>query len=252
MWTVTQIVEEVSKRTERRADTKIDLRAEFFWGLDEFLLETHFWWGKKRGNFSTVVGSQVYDLALSAQAGTDFQGNPIQPGGGITDFGQLDEVFIPNPPGTSPLTPPNTVQPTNLIPIFDPGAQLQAIQNPVQDNPAAYFIDPNISLTALTLQAPANTVAKVFYTYWAVSQVTDVTTDAIPLLPGKLHWGLVYVLERRVYEFLYGLDDPRWQVSNQRYTEFVAKANRQLNWSAKKVREMSTNSNVMRVVQAHT
>jgi hypothetical protein len=225
---------------------------EFFLGLDEFLLESHMWWAKRRASFNTVVGCQVYDLALSAAAGTDFQGHLIQPGGGITDFGQLDEVIIPQPPGTSPLTPPNTVRPVFLTPIFDPGAQLQAIQNSVSDSPSAYFIDSNISLTALTLQAPANTVSQLFYTYWAVSQVTDTTVDAIPLVPGKLHWGLVYVLERRVYEFLYGQEDPRWEMANSRYAEFVAKANRQLNWSAKKVREMGTDHRVMRIVKAHS
>src|SRR5690242_3559918 len=185
-WSVTAIVDEVSKRTEHRADTKIDMRMEFFLGLDEFLLEQHFWWALRRTNFNTVVGSQVYDLALSQAEGTDFNGNLIRPGGGITDFGQLDEVILPQPPGVSPSTPPNSSQPVVLTPIFDPGAQLQALQNTVQGAPAAYFIDPTTSLTALILNAPCNTATAVFVTYWAVSQVTDPTEDTIPLVPGKL------------------------------------------------------------------
>src|SRR6266404_118412 len=128
-WTVTQIIEQVSKRTERRADSKIDLRMEFFLGLDEFILENHFWWALKRGSFSTVIGSQIYDLALSAAV------NSIQAGGGIPDFGQLDEVIIPTPTGTST----NSAKPTVLTPVFDPAAQLQILQNTIPDAPAAYF-----------------------------------------------------------------------------------------------------------------
>jgi hypothetical protein len=251
-WSVTQIVQEVSRRTEHRADKKIDLRMEFFLGLDEFLLENHFWWAKKRFMFQTVVGSAVYDLALSAAGGTDNNGNPIQPGGNITDFGELDEIVTPSNSIQSPLTPPNQQLPCELVALFDPAAQLQAVYNTQQDQPSAYFIDTSTSPTALRFQAPCNMVATFLGTYWAVSQVTDPTIDKIPLVLPKLHWGLIYVLERRVYEFLYGEDDPRYTMATNRYNEFCIKATRQAEFSGKKVREMSVGRQSMRIVRAHS
>src|SRR5690348_13980410 len=141
-WKVTEIIEEVSERTEHRADKKIDLRMEFFLGLDEFVSERHFWWANKRATFNSVVGSQIYDLSLSQPSGS------IQAGGGISDFAQFDEMIL--------LAADGMTKQLNLVPIIDPVAQLAALNNTTPDTPAAYFIDVQTSLTTLYLQAPAN------------------------------------------------------------------------------------------------
>jgi hypothetical protein len=237
MWTVQQIVEEVSKRTERRADQKINLRMEFFLGLDEFVSEQHFWWRKKRGTFQTVIGANMYDLSMSAASGT------IQPGGGISDFAQFDEIILLNADGIT--------KQLEIVPILDPVGQLVAIKNTVQDVPAAFFIDPQISPTTVVFQAPASVAQTVLYTYWAVPQISEPDEDTIPMVPSYLHWGLVYMLERRVYEFLYGEDDPRFTVANSRYMEFCQKAARMPHWTAKRVQEMRASSHSVKTVQAH-
>ena len=73
----------------------------------------------------------------------------------------------------------------------------------------------------LTLSQPPNMVYTVAGTYYAVPMVTDTATEDIPLVPPNLYFGLIYMLERRIYEYLYGQDDPRWTVSNKRYQDFV-------------------------------
>lgn len=229
MWTVTQLVEAVSKRTERRADTKIDLRMEFFLGLDEFVIEKHYWWGKKRFNFTTQIGVNTYDIS-SRQFGS------------VSDLGQLDELILLNADGTTKAL--------DLTPIIDPVGQLQAIQNGVPNTPAAYFLDTNAPLSTLRLQAPASVAQIIMGTYWAVPQISDTSVETIPLVPGYLHWGMVYMLERRVYEFLYGQDDPRFEVSNARYNEFVTKADKIPDWTAKKSRSLSVDHRTMRITRA--
>lgn len=228
-WTVTELVGAVSKRTEHRADTKIDLLMEFFLGLDEFAIEKHYWWRKKRFNFTTQVGVGSYDISTEAL-------------GNVQDLGQLDELILLNADGITKAL--------DLTPIIDPIAQLQAIQNNVPSPPSGYFLDINASLSTLRLQAPASVAQIIMGTHWAVPQISDTSVDIIPLVPGYLHWGLVYMLERRVYEFLYGQDDPRFEVSNARYNEFVTKADKMPEWTAKKSRSASVDGRSMRITRA--
>src|SRR5690242_4024659 len=120
-WTVSQLVNQVDKRTERRASPKIDLRMEFFLALDEFVNDQHFWWRRKRAQFTAAIGTAAYDLA--ATGGTDAN---------VQDLGQIDSMFLVNADGT-------ISDDGEITPIFDPLAQAQAVLNTVQDTPSAAF-----------------------------------------------------------------------------------------------------------------
>jgi hypothetical protein len=228
-WTVTQIVTEVQKRTENRANSLIDMNMEFLLALDEFCQEQHFWWRKRRGSFTTAIGTQSYDLS--------------NVGSKPTDFVEIDEAYLINADGV-------TVE-NELIPVIDNEAQLAATLNTVQDTPSSFFIDTQTSPTTLFLQAPSSVAQTIVYTYWAIPQSTNTGLTTIPLVPPYLHWGLVYALERRVYEVLYGQEDPRWQMANARYQEFVAKAAR-TSWTTQDKAEARTNENYVNTVQAHS
>lgn len=229
-WTVGALVQRVQKRTENRANKLIDMNMEFFLALDEFCLDQHFWWRKKRGSFTTAIGTQSYDLSAAA-------------GGTNPDLVELEEVILMNADGI-------TVQ-AELNPIVDPQAQLAALLNTVQDTPSAFFIDPSTGLQTLILQAPPNVAQKICYEYWAIPMVTDPTQDTIPLVPGYLHWGLGYALEMRVYEVLYGQEDPRFTMAQGRYEQFKTVAARAPNWTGRSTQEARTTEDYASIVQAH-
>jgi len=229
-WSVTQIVEQVNRRTENRASKLIDLRMEFFLALDEFCNEQHFWWRKKRSSFTTAINTQSYDLSVAA-------------GGSSPDLVELDEMILLNADGVTVAA--------ELIPLFDPQQILAATVQNVQDTPASYFIDPKTSIWTLFLQAPANVAQKILYGYWAIPMVTDPTQDTIPLLPPYLHWGMLPCLEKRVYEFLYGQEDPRFAVASANRENFVLKASRTPHWSGRKTQEARANELTVNTVQAH-
>lgn len=238
-WTPSDIITQVQKRTEHRADNKIDMFAEFYWGLDEYCSEQHFWWRHKRFSFTSVVGSQIYDLSATTASGG------IQPAGGVSDFAQFEEMIL--------LQADGKTRQANLVPIIDPVAQLTSINNSVQDVPSGYFIDVNTSPTTFYFQAPASVAQLMLATYWAVPMINasqDASETVVPLVPPYLHWGLGYILERRVYEFLYGQDDPRFEMANGRYQEFVTKSARMPHWAGRKVQEAGVSAQVMPAVRA--
>jgi hypothetical protein len=217
------ITKNVNKRTEGRAGTKMDLGMEFFFALDELCLDRHWWWRNKRFVLQAVVGTAAYDISQVA-----------------ADFAQFDELFLLDPTGL-------LIQ-SQLNPIFESTAQLAAILNATPDTPTAYFIDATVGPQALQLQAPSNVNQKLMGKYWAMPMVTDSSQDTIPLLPAFLHWGLIHALERRVFKFLYGVGDVRASTAEADYQRFMLIADRQPNWSDKKVSNISTGS---KAVQSH-
>lgn len=188
---------------------------EFFLGLDEMTQERHFWWRRKTFSFQTVIGTQSYDLS------TNSTGSANAP-----DLAEIEEIFVVN---SNPQFWPYTVPPE-----FTARQQIGAIYGQPQVGQliprSGYFLTPG-DFQQLTLSQPPNQVYTVAGTYYAVPMVTDTAQDVIPLVPPNLHWGLIYMYERRVFEFLFGQGDPRWQVSNKRYQDFLQSAARSKSFS---------------------
>jgi len=213
-WTCAKIISQVMGRTENRASNKplFDTDFEFFTALDEFCLEKHFWWRRKYASLAVQAGKQTYDLGAAVTAG----------GAGAPDVQEIEEMFV--------VTGLPTSYPGRVNPRFTSRQQLAAIfgaQNVNQEiSRTGFFIDPN-TFQQLTFTAPPPTSQTVAFTYWAIPMITDTAAarqNPPPLVPPWLHWGLIYMFERRIYEYLYGQNDPRWTVSNQRYQEFIVKA----------------------------
>lgn len=207
-------------RTENRASGagKPDWFMEFWQALDEFTTEKHYWWRRKSASFQTVIGQQDYDLS------SDATGSANAP-----DCEEIEEAFVVN---ADPQCHPKHVNP-----LFSARQVLAAIYGTaVQPEPiphSGYFIVPG-EFQQLSLAAPAQSVYTIGFTYWAVPMIvsSDVDNDYVPLVPPYLHWGLTYMLERRVYEYLYGQDDPRFVTSNARYEQFKAAAARSKQFSS--------------------
>lgn len=223
-WTVSQIVDQVMGRTQNRASNKpkFDPRMEFWLGLDEFCQEKHYWWRRKMFSLATIIGTQNYDLSAAPA--------------NAADLVEVEELFVVN---SAPQCWPGSIPPE-----FNARQQVGAVYGQPQVGQtiprSGYFLTPG-NFQQLTLSQPANQVYTIAGTYYAVPMVTDVTVDAIPLVPPNLHFGLIYMLERRIYEFLYGQEDPRWEVSNKRYEDFLVKAYKSKSFSSQEAIHASTN-----------
>jgi hypothetical protein len=215
-WTVSQIVTQVMGRTENRAANKknFDPRIEFFLGLDEFCQEKHYWWRRKSFSLATVPGQQNYDL--SASASTLSANAP--------DCVEIEEMFVIN---ANPQYWPWGVPPH--FAARDQVAALYGQNNIVGTVPQTGYFMALAGFQELVFMNPPTVQNTVAATYYAVPMVTDTTVDVIPLVPPNLHFGLLYMFERRIYEYLYGQNDPRWTVSNTRYNDFklIAAKNKQ-------------------------
>jgi hypothetical protein len=227
---VSAIVAQVMGRTEGRAVNKgqFNPRMEFWLGLDELLSEKHYWWARKVFSFATVIEQQNYDLSLTGV------GNANAP-----DLQEIEEIFLVN---AAPILWPYCVRPDFLA-----SQQIGAIYG---NNAIAglipqtgYFIGlgGGADFQQFTLSGPPDSVYTIAGTYYAVPMVTNISQDVIPLVPPNLHWGLIYMLERRVYEFLYGQEDPRFQMANSRYQQFVMSAARRKNFSQQAAVHVKTN-----------
>jgi hypothetical protein len=227
--TATTIINQVMGRTEGRATNKgqFDPRFEFWTGIDEFCQEKHYWWRRKALSFQTQIGVQNYDLGLPSNSTAAGCSNP--------DCVEIEELFVVN---ALPVNWPYMVHPN-----FNASQQIasiyggQSVQGMIPKN--GYFFTPG-SFQQLTLSAPPDAVYTVAGTYYAVPMVNDFGTDVIPLIPRQLHWGLVYVLERRVYEFLYSQNDPRFVTANARYEQFKVSAARIKSFSQQFAQHMKT------------
>ncbi len=221
--TVTQIVEAANKRTERRAETKLDLRLEFWFMLAEFCRENHFWWREKHATFNTAVGTKEYDLTADAGANAD-------------DFDELRYAWRID----------SATEKTELLQLHSSIDQAAAIEATTNDTVSSCFIKPGSPQT-LHLGAPANAVKKVRIAYWAVPQpAVDTTDEVIPLVPGSLHWALATAMEAHILVQLFGENDPRAVVALARRERAVQKAAKLRSWSSQRVFEMRASEDAVR------
>ena len=210
-WKCSEIVKQVVGRTENRTTNKpnYNINMEFFMGLDEFVQEKHYWWRRKAASFATVPGQISYDISMA-----EF--------GNAGDAVEIEEMFVVN-------AAPSTI-PLSVNPKFTPRQQIAsmfgnaAIQATIPAN--GYFLLPGGFQILQFSQAPPD-IETVAFTYYAAPMIVNVASainQAPPLVPPNLAWGLIYMLERRVFEYLFGQNDPRFTVSNTRYEDFKLQA----------------------------
>lgn len=233
-WTAQQIIDQASKNTERRAESKYDLAMEFWLMLDDFCRTKHYWWRRKYASFQTVVNQQVYDLS---------QSNTTISSPGYPDLDEIEDIYtnIGAQAGTA-LAPGSCP----LKPLLSAQELIAAKNTTTASTPAGYFIDPTVDSQSVILAAPADQVAKMFMIYWAVPMVTDTGREDIPLVPRGIQWGLVDELECRIYGLLLVQDDPRFQMAVMKRERFRSIAAQYKSWTSKKTQELRSADNAVR------
>lgn len=215
-YSVSEIVERAHNRTERRTDQqKLDLVGEFWDALAELCAENRFWWTRVTGSFSTVAADATYDL--------------------------VDELNLAEPIIISEVESvwrvPSESSKTELQPILEQNEIADARSATTSATPSRYIYEAD---GTLRLGAPADAVHTLRVIGWAsVAPGYAEATEAVPLVPAWLHYGLVGMLERRIWEHLLGQEDPRFVVADRKYQRFVANANRR-NFTSNRIRQFGS------------
>lgn len=232
-YTISQVIEIASKRTERRVEGEIDLRSEFWAALSEFVLERRYPWRRKSFTFSTAVGTQQYDVSSAG----------LSPYGSLaTDLYEIRTVYRVEP---GPAF-------TELPPLVTEDQQMSALEATINGKPSAYMTLP-VALQTLVFNVPADAIYKMRINYWAAPDpVLDSAAEVVPLVPPQLHWGLPIALERNLFRYLYGQNDPRTMLAEKRYTDFLAKAARMFSFTTNQITAWSVQDRAVIAVDATT
>ena len=213
-----EIIAHVDGLTEHRVDQSIvSIDYELNLLIQEMLQENRFWWARKTVTFSTVSGTQTYDLTSTSIVS-----------GAIGNIAEIIGVYLIDSAGDI----------TELAPLFEVADQVVAIQETTSAEPSAWMIDPN-TFGTIRFQAPADGAYTIRVVFWAGHDFVPAaggTSDTVPVVPPWLHYGLIVGLKMRLFDFLYGQKDPRYLVAVQQWARFLKQANRKPSFSTQKGR----------------
>lgn len=226
--TVTQAIEIANKRTERRAENELDLRAEFWMAMQELYLEMRFPWRRMATTFTTVPNQQKYDL--SAQ---NLDNIPGAPSVGVAPY-FYEMIFC----GRA-QSPPDMAE---VQPLFSELQQAAALLPGTQPAPPSnyFFQQQGANFQRLFFANPCDGVYTIFISFWAsIDPNVDDEEEDIPLMPPQGHYAAPVALERAILRFLYGEEDPRYETCDKKYMRCVAQlarmksftTNRKLSWA---------------------
>ena len=216
--TVPEIIELAHNLTERRTDqSKLDLNLVFHLALQELLHQNRFWWARGTATFNTVADTRTYDLSSASYADRD-------------DIWEIIRVWRVD----------SATEMEELEPITEESDVLLAQEATVSDKPSCYMIEPDGYLT-LGFGAPADGVYKIRLNFYRGHNPTfSESVSNVPIVPGPLHYGLVIMLKRQIYNFLLGQKDPRFIVANEEFKQFIRDAARKPSYSAQVAKEFNS------------
>src|SRR6267378_531766 len=235
--TISALVDQADRRTERRSSKELDLVSEFWMAFSEFCMEKRFPWRKQTFVLNTVVNTQFYDLSSV--------GLNIAP-----DFWEMTTLYNVQPGGS----PGSSIAFTELTPMLSEDVITNALEASSSGSPSQYYIKPGTTQT-LMLNAPANGIYKLRGNYWAIPEPQldlSVVGDRVPLMPVQLTPLLVVALERRIFQYMLGQEDPRVIQVEARYRRAIALASKQWKYTTNAILEFSTQDQAIRAVDAST
>lgn len=155
--------------------------------ISNLIHKKKWWWRKKTFTFTSVAGTQQYDLAASGIANAD----------DFEEMINLSRVVS----GVDPAQVKYRSSPTEVQSI---------LHSTTSGTPAAYIVVPG---TPKVIRFDYNPVAAETYRglYWAGYNFKhDVTTEMIPLIPDNYHFVVVEFFLLRLFQYLFGQKDPRY------------------------------------------
>lgn len=212
-----QVKQIASRRTEKRADS-LDLDAELYVAIQDFCLESRWWWRRKVAQLTLTAGTAQYDLTqVNGFNAADFQ-----------QFAKNGvKLFYPGSPPVEP--PPNPWQNNPWVgpePVFDADEQdmiiaLQASNPP--NTPCRYFMKPGGGSVLWFDPIPDNAYPATL-AYWACPNYSaDDPPQVIPLLPQWAQPALIKKLECQMLAFLGEEFASKYEMATEEYGRHIEK-----------------------------
>lgn len=199
-----QIIEIANKRTERRAEKNLDLKAELLGVIQRFCDEHRFYWRRKSAIINTLAdGTFQYELT-----------DPT--GANLKDFQQVSQ-FKPHVFDSS-----GNVKGT-LEAEFDIEQQEILSENQSTGQPTVYWIT---GISTFNCYPRPNAVFRIRIPYWAVPTINpeELDDDVVPLVPVHLHHILQKGLEAEIFRYTLGEGATKYQATKAEYDALVKKA----------------------------
>jgi len=172
--------------TENRVK-KLTLSAWLDTVISGLIHEKRWWWRKKTFTFTSVVGTQQYDLASATIANAD----------DFEEMINLSRVIS----GVAAAEIKYRSSPTDLQAI---------LHSTTSGTPANYISVPG---SPKVIRFGANPVAAESYRglYWAGHNAKlGASEETIPLIPENFHYVVVEKFMVRLFQYLFGQNDPRY------------------------------------------
>lgn len=209
--TRTEIIELSNQLTERKGEKVLNLQSLYRFVIQDICKRQRFWWRRVAFSFPLVVNQPTYDL-------TAVTTTPANAMSGI----MLDEITK-----FTLIITSNPYQTAEFVPVFDPQALIDLIQNttltsPTQGNPQApggrYTIDPS-GVNIIRIDPP-DAAYTAYVVGWAMpNPATDSSSDAVPLIPSWGHNTIVSGLNAKIFKFAYGSKNEKTIDAQEEYEQ---------------------------------
>lgn len=192
-----EIIDLANALTERKGEKVLPLPTLFNFVCQDICKRQHFWWRRIQFSFQLVSGTPTYDLTQITTTPANILANlAIEE---ITKFTVLLTA-----------TPYMVAQ---FVPVFDPEALIDMVNNSTLTAPATgntngqpggrYTMDANDFKTLRIDPPDVNYTA--FVVGWAMpNPPSDVTSDAVPLIPPWGHNTIVAGMMAKIFKYAYG------------------------------------------------
>lgn len=196
------IIDQAQRRTQRRADNELHMGQEYVQALQDVCQESHFYWRKKYGTFSTVDNTAVYDLSSDTY-------------GAMTDLSEIARVYIVNSDGSV----------EQMSPVVESSDQVAAIADTRKDKPSQYMAAMTGNAQEIRLSPVPNGIYAITVVYYAIPVIDqDDADEDIPLVPAPFH-GLIWKrMELNILEYLFGPESNRYVSCQKEYARMLDKA----------------------------
>lgn len=227
------LIELVNINTERKWEKIGNLNSVLSSVAKDFCKRNRFWWRQQLVSFQTVMGQGTYDLtAAGVITNLDMSEIKIEEvvivatlnvinqlisntGGFGFDFG----FGFGDTGGGGGVT--STGRMGDLVPVYDPIAQIGIISNPTPQAPSRYFLGYNDDHTLV--MDPADNVYTLWIAFWALPNTkSDSTSPTIPLIPEQFHDDVLRSgMEAYIWEHVYGSSNPKYVLAKKDYEDGI-------------------------------
>lgn len=152
------------------------------------------WWRRKTFTLSSVANTPTYDLSATGLNLAD-------------DFHEMVSFYR--------VTGSAEVSEVKLI--TDPEGVAKALEDDSAGEPGGWF--PELGSEKVIRLTPTPSSVWTFRgIYWAAPNLSfDNTLDTIPLIPSQFHHVPLLRFVQKLFEYLYGIKDPRYATSEREY-----------------------------------